>query len=73
MMFQEILKLTTPNKEWESLSMKQKGGIMNECLEAIENRRSIRKFKEKKVSESDIRTLLHAAHMAPSAIYHRIK
>ncbi|MDI6888517.1 MAG: nitroreductase family protein [Methanocellales archaeon] len=40
---------------------------MNECLEAIKNRRSIRKFKEKKVSESDIRTLIHAAHMAPSA------
>lgn len=40
---------------------------MNECLEAIKNRRSIRKFKEKKVSESDIQTLLHVAHMAPSA------
>jgi len=40
---------------------------MNECLEAIENRRSIRKFKGEKISESDIQTLLHAAHMAPSA------
>lgn len=40
---------------------------MNECLEAIENRRSIRKFKEKEISESDLKMLLHAAQMAPSA------
>lgn len=40
---------------------------MNECMEAIENRRSIRKFTEKEINESDIKTLLHAAHMAPSA------
>ena len=40
---------------------------MNECLEAIENRRSIRRFKEKEISKSDIKMLLHSAQMAPSA------
>ncbi len=40
---------------------------MNECLEAIEKRRSIRRFKEKEISESDIEILLRSAQMAPSA------
>ncbi|MDD3421603.1 MAG: nitroreductase family protein [Methanocellales archaeon] len=40
---------------------------MKDCIEAIENRRSIRKFKEKQVSKSDINILLHSAQMAPSA------
>ncbi|WRQ72909.1 MAG: nitroreductase family protein [Methanosarcinales archaeon Met12] len=40
---------------------------MNECFNIIETRRSIRRFKKKKVNLSDIKTLLRAAHMAPSA------
>ncbi len=40
---------------------------MKDCIEAIENRRSMRRFKEKKVSKSDIKILLHSAQMAPSA------
>lgn len=41
--------------------------LMKDCIEAIENRRSIRKFMEKAISKSDIEILLHSAQMAPSA------
>lgn len=42
---------------------------MNECfnMHIIETRRSIRRFKKKEVNRSDIKRLLRAAHMAPSA------
>lgn len=39
-----------------------------DVLEAIHSRRSIRKFEEKDVSEQDVKELLEAAMMAPSAI-----
>lgn len=40
---------------------------MDECLDIMRTRRSIRRFKKKEVDQSDIKALLHAAHMAPSA------
>ena len=39
----------------------------NETLISIQNRRSIRTFTDKDVSEEDVLTLLNAANMAPSA------
>lgn len=39
----------------------------NETLKSIQNRRSIRTFTDKDVTEEDVLTLLHAANMAPSA------
>jgi nitroreductase len=39
-----------------------------ETLEAIFKRRSIRKFTDKQISESDIKTLLKAAMMTPTAV-----
>ncbi|MCK4378161.1 MAG: nitroreductase family protein [Deltaproteobacteria bacterium] len=39
----------------------------NQTLETINNRRSIRMFSDKSVSESDINTILQAANKAPSA------
>ena len=39
----------------------------NETLDNIKNRRSIRSFADKPVSEKDISTILLAANMAPSA------
>ncbi len=39
----------------------------NEVLKVIQNRRSIRTFDDKMVSESDIRRVLQAANQAPSA------
>lgn len=41
--------------------------FMKDCIKAIENRRSIRKFKKRGISKSDIEILLHSAQMAPSA------
>jgi len=38
-----------------------------ECLEAIEGRRSIRKFKDSSIGKEVIKVLLKAAQMAPSA------
>lgn len=38
-----------------------------ECLEAIEGRRSIRRFRDESVEKEVIRKLLKAAQMAPSA------
>jgi len=40
---------------------------MNETLLSIKNRRSIRMFSDKPVSEHDLRVILHAANQAPSA------
>jgi nitroreductase len=41
--------------------------VRNDVLKVIENRRSIRFFDDKDISESDIRTVLQAANQAPSA------
>jgi nitroreductase len=38
-----------------------------DCLEAIEGRRSIRKFKDSSIGKEEIKELLKAAQMAPSA------
>jgi len=40
---------------------------MNECIQVINDRRSIRKFKSKELSKQQIEQLLHSAQMAPSA------
>ncbi|MCD5425459.1 MAG: nitroreductase family protein [Methanosarcinaceae archaeon] len=39
----------------------------NECLKIIENRRTIRKFKNETIGKKETDILLDAAHMAPSA------
>jgi len=39
----------------------------NETLRVIRDRRSIRTFSDRQVSEEDLLTVLHAAHQAPSA------
>ncbi len=39
----------------------------NETLRTIRDRRSIRTFSDRQVSEEDLLTILHAAHHAPSA------
>jgi nitroreductase len=39
----------------------------NETLASIKNRRSIRMFTDKPVSDHDLKTILHAANQAPSA------
>jgi nitroreductase len=41
---------------------------MNETLKVIKNRRSIRKFRAKQISYSDLHTLLEAALYAPNAM-----
>ena len=41
--------------------------MLSAVLENIQNRRSVRQFNDKDVSESDIRTVLQAANHAPSA------
>ena len=41
--------------------------LKNETIQSIVNRRSIRLFTERPVSEEDIMTILHAANQAPSA------
>lgn len=41
--------------------------VRNEALGAIKNRRSVRVFTDKPVSDDDLRTVLHAANLAPSA------
>ncbi len=38
-----------------------------ECMEAIKERRSIRRFKSKAIGKEMVDTLLSAAQMAPSA------
>lgn len=38
-----------------------------DCLQALMGRRSIRRYKDEPVQESDIMTILEAARMAPSA------
>lgn len=43
------------------------GNGMNETLEVIENRRSVRKFSEKKISQEEKAIILHAAMRAPTA------
>jgi nitroreductase len=41
--------------------------LKNETLLSIKNRRSVRLFIDKPVSEEDLKTILHAANQAPSA------
>ncbi len=41
--------------------------LRNDTLQSIKNRRSIRMFTDKPVSEEDLNTILHAANQAPSA------
>jgi nitroreductase len=41
--------------------------LKNETLLSIKNRRSVRMFIDKPVSEEDLKTILHAANQAPSA------
>lgn len=41
--------------------------LKNETLLSIKNRRSVRLFVDKPVSEEDLKTILHAANQAPSA------
>jgi nitroreductase len=41
--------------------------LKNETLLSIKNRRSVRMFMDKPVSENDLKTVLHAANQAPSA------
>ena len=41
--------------------------VRNNTLWSIKNRRSIRMFTDKPVSEGDLKTILHAANQAPSA------
>jgi nitroreductase len=41
--------------------------LKNETLISIKNRRSVRMFIDKPVSEHDLKTILHAANQAPSA------
>ena len=41
--------------------------LKNETLRSIRNRRSIRGFSDKPVSDDDLQTILHAANQAPSA------
>jgi nitroreductase len=41
--------------------------IKNETLRSIKNRRSMRMFTDKPVSDDDLKTILHAANQAPSA------
>jgi nitroreductase len=41
--------------------------VLNEVLEVIQNRRSVRFFDDKDISESDILKVLQAANHAPSA------
>ncbi|MCX5666653.1 MAG: nitroreductase family protein, partial [Candidatus Omnitrophica bacterium] len=40
---------------------------INETLLSIKNRRSVRMFTDKPVSDHDLRVILHAANQAPSA------
>ncbi len=49
------------------MSEHQKNVFKNETLLSIKNRRSIRTFLDKPVSEEDLKTILHAANQAPSA------
>ena len=39
----------------------------NQTLSSIKNRRSVRMFTDKPVSENELKTILHAANQAPSA------
>jgi len=41
--------------------------VKNTTLQAIKNRRSVRMFLDKPVSDKDLKTILHAANQAPSA------
>jgi nitroreductase len=41
--------------------------LKNDTLMSIKNRRSIRMFTDKPVSDDDLKTILHAANQAPSA------
>lgn len=41
--------------------------VKNATLESIRNRRSVRMFLDKPVSDNDLKTILHAANQAPSA------
>lgn len=43
------------------------GLLKNETLLSIKNRRSVRMFIDKPVTEQDLKTVLHAANQAPSA------
>jgi nitroreductase len=42
-------------------------GVLNEVLKAIQDRRSVRSFNDKVISEFDIQKVLQAANQAPSA------
>lgn len=41
---------------------------MNEVLENIRNRRSIRKFKEEQIKDNEVQSILEAGQFAPSAM-----
>lgn len=42
--------------------------IVNETLQTIKNRRSIRSFKEEQITEEELQTVLEAGLYAPSAV-----
>jgi nitroreductase len=45
----------------------EKDLLDNQTLASINNRRSVRMFTDKPVSDNDLKTILHAANQAPSA------
>jgi nitroreductase len=49
------------------MSLPEKYLYRNETLRSIRNRRSVRTFTDKPVSDYDVDTILHAANQAPSA------
>ncbi len=49
------------------LIVKKKRGWIMECMEAIKERRSIRRFRDKTIGKEMLESLLNAAQMAPSA------
>ena len=46
----------------------EKGTIMNEVINAVNARRSIRFYESKRVSDEDVETILNCAKIAPSAL-----
>ncbi len=44
------------------------GESMNQVLETIKNRRSVRKFKKEQLKDSEIEAILEAAIYAPTAL-----
>jgi nitroreductase len=50
-----------------SIQQRKENYTMNETMEVIKNRRSIRKFKDKQIPDSELREILDSALHAPNA------